>query len=460
MITGISSTHNPATTNNLLPVNTNNNPGYMDKVFVADEVPVSISAQLPTDTQETSLNQPSSKEMSYLQKIKLISASASFTSRLDRPKAEHLTLDLANDNIEQWVADNVEARGWTHGKTFVSITTTPDHIDRYQMLQQTIAKKIPIEGKRPVVHVQFIGQASQGNNSKTIGILGGTGPLSDASITQEVIHSLGDEAQQHSIDLLSIPPPRAGGLSRAPHMPVQLKNYVATMQKFLQDTRATDFYLASNTAHNHIDVVQAMVAEAEQSQTNNSSPSQLLLKVGLKTLQGQKPVNKTLHNLVDQTASHVKAQMQTQTLPAGHQPKVLAMTTKVAWKAQLYPQAFDKLAMESTAPDATIIDDVQDIVDQAKGNTMKTTDPALNKRNAKASFLNIIKQQITASFKQAQPINSVLLGCTDFALLADDNSTIQQEVEQFLQAEFPKHPLTVFDTDEIYAAKICEQIRS
>lgn len=137
----------------------------------------------------------------------------------------------------------------------LSFEITANHCDLiqdYVDFVSAIAGKIPEEYQRPIVDLKvYFGPKHLVSDKKTFGILGGMGPLSDANIIDLIVNQMissGIKTTQMSmIHLLSIPPPRTtmDQISGGPA-------YAMSLASFLRNDYAS-FFLASNTAHTHLD---------------------------------------------------------------------------------------------------------------------------------------------------------------------------------------------------------------
>ena len=131
--------------------------------------------------------------------------------------------------------------------SFVVDAEQTKQIKLYKQLQQEIAKRIPTEYDRPIIELKIHFNKTNKNSAKTIGILGGIGPLSDASIVEKLVKHIEPFSikQNLSIHLLSMPPPRStwemltGGIS-----------YIKKLYEFAS-LDYSQFFMASNTAHMH-----------------------------------------------------------------------------------------------------------------------------------------------------------------------------------------------------------------
>jgi len=116
----------------------------------------------------------------------------------------------------------------------------------YRAFQRRVAERIPVEEHRPSVALTLNGCP----NSSSVLLIGGMGPLSDASILHAVLSASGT---QLGVTLLSFPPPRGsvGGVVR--HL-LGLRDAASLCPP------DTPCFLLSNTAHVMLSVFRAAMA--------------------------------------------------------------------------------------------------------------------------------------------------------------------------------------------------------
>ncbi|MCP3666456.1 MAG: aspartate/glutamate racemase family protein [Gammaproteobacteria bacterium] len=237
--------------------------------------------------------------------IFIISISYFQNTALFAASLDELSLSELSDfiNIE---ATEKDLAGLARHQFYFVISQDYDfEIQSYQRLQKTLADKIPIEFERPVIDLKvFYGLQTKPLAEKTIGILGGMGPLSDANLLSLIHQKIKPQASELnvSIHLFSLPPPRTrrqqfvGGIL-----------YGARLTKFLNHSYAA-YYLASNTAHVNAESIEKISS------------------------------NDNLQNLVDRVANYVKS-VQGE-LEADDD--VMILGTEQAWSKRLYDDYFDR----------------------------------------------------------------------------------------------------------------------
>src|SRR3989338_1405074 len=120
----------------------------------------------------------------------------------------------------------------------------------YSELQNELAKRFPEEATRPTIKLSL--RNSVLPPEKIIGVVGGLGPLADASLVAQVESEFNsDESQIHSVELRvnSDPhPPRSfwAGLNASTW------SYIWDIAHFMRESDVHEFVLGSNTAHIHL----------------------------------------------------------------------------------------------------------------------------------------------------------------------------------------------------------------
>ncbi len=121
-----------------------------------------------------------------------------------------------------------------------------NEVENYEELQILISQKIPTEGKRPTIKIAFTYGDPKSKNAKSLGVVGGMGPLSDASLMKKVFEKVKeDKNASGTFYLMSSPPPRGKTLFGKRN----LVNYCKEMEKFLGSDKFDEYVLAGNTGH-------------------------------------------------------------------------------------------------------------------------------------------------------------------------------------------------------------------
>ena len=270
-------------------------------------------------------------------------------------------------------------------------------IQYYQQLQQALADQIPVEYERPVFDIKvFYGDADGLQAESTIGILGGIGPLSDASILS-MIHAKLGAAEIHknvAIHLYSLPPPRTSWQ--------QLRGgilYGARLARFLTHGYRS-YYLASNTAHVNLATISRITGKDR------------------------------LKNLVQMVAARISREM-----PAlGQGDSVLILGTTQAWEAKLYDPYLDQEGIAYRFLQAPEQKQLQTQIDAIKRGSWS---------NADAQQLALWLQTLAEKYG----VKTLLLACTELPL------GLHSELASFASEGF-----LIVDTEQFFAESIAKDL--
>lgn len=278
------------------------------------------------------------------------------------------------DGVLNTIKASLKTGSNTNELFFLNELFHPAAIHIYKDLQEEIAKLIPEEYKRPTIILHIHGDNRPARTSRSVviagekadlGLVGGTGPLSDAHIVTKLIdRRIKDKRSLENVNIVlqSCPPPRPdeGRVNRALH----LTRYIKKTISFAKENY--DFYaLLSNTAH----------ANASKFQNRLNRPEQLL-------------------HLVNDIADHVKQD---------HPGKVLVLGTLEAANVNLYPNALQHRGVVSVMPSASPQEKLQDYIDKIKSGKLKEIGD---------QFVDFMFDQI----KSASNPSHVILGCTEIPL--------------------------------------------
>lgn len=233
-------------------------------------------------------------------------------------------------------------------------------IKQYQKLQKIIAKKIPHEFDRPSIEL-FIHWGDNLNSSpdNTIGVLGGMGPLSDASLIEKVIEesSLQKKENLLSIHLFSVPPPRKkieilqGGIQ-----------YGYKLFDFFRK-KYSSYFLFSNSAHINYDLIKKLSLEAN------------------------------IIHLPKMLTATIKTKKK-------HKISILILQTTKAWNSNLYENLLKSANILSTSPNKEEQIEVQRWINKIKRGEIGPNTP----EHLKEFIINLAKKHKT---------NTILFGCTE-----------------------------------------------
>ncbi len=295
-----------------------------------------------------------------------------------------------DETAEDWTRRIIDTFEIKKGIKSASMTMTlvdfpPSKIAFYQNLQREIAKIIPEESQRPTIDLRIRGMRAR--RVKTVGILGGMGPISDSEIIEMALRRLtGEEREKVSLDLYSSPPPRTlcEKLSRG-------LRYLGGVRAFASRPDIGKIYLTSNSAH-------------------------------VSFLAWKSRCCGKLLNLVDEVVEK---------LPKDFHECYLILGTKEAFDHQLYQK---KLALKNICFAQVSEEEsreVQRIIQQAKECRLRPSD--------RQSCLEIIRA-CQSRQESGSPITHLLLGCTELSMVFERFGFLQRECG-----------LKVVDTKNIFA---------
>ena len=222
----------------------------------------------------------------------------------------------------------------------------------YQKLQMLIAEKFPQELDRPSFELHFSGESEE-----NIVLIGGVGPLSDASVVNKLSQIGGTWSR--NLRLISSPPPRE---------PLDLLwdglPYLWNLRSFLRDSDY--FMVASNTAHAH--------------------------RVKLKAL----APGSRLVDLTELVVSKIKEEQ----IPS----PLLILGTQSAWNKNFYEGKFDREGIAYQKLDLEEQKEIQLAISKIKASQFSDTESE-NLKN----FVGNLKEKYGAQ--------SLLLACTELSLV-------------------------------------------
>lgn len=307
----------------------------------------------------------------------------------------HLAV-LPDETADQWASRIVSALCAQHTR---NATSHPLNLSKqkiklenfpasrwnyYMALQQKMAEKIPAESLRPTIHLQLRGK-NQIGAQPTVGLLGGMGPLSDASALDMLIQKhlpMGtthptdaqvEEALQNiSIDLFSCPPPNNHVLKNNVKFAKNLSRYVKRIYRFFNHCPIeTKIFILCNTAHAH----SAFYKRLSHSR---------------------------LFNLVDRVVEQIRQDM----TPATN---VLILGTTKTANSKLYSGKLKAKNIVGYTPEKIDQERLQMLITQVKSGD--------NNHDASEKLIMFIDEQVEKRFKKTgQYPTHILLGCTELPL--------------------------------------------
>ncbi|MFY2508848.1 hypothetical protein ACN3E9_11300 [Vibrio pectenicida] len=314
----------------------------------------------------------------------------------------------------------------------------------YEKLQKTIAKYIPVEFERPVIDLRLVfsdGLLPQGEfppKENTIGILGGIGPLSDASLIKMISTRLSSKGSKYDdefmIHLYSLPPPREG-LSEKTNLTWAARmagpGALGKEEGFLTHGYK-DYYLASNTAHSNISRINALITS---------------LHIG-------GIIVNPCHPLVYPNIVHLPERlldgMIKSNRPQSEKENILILGTREAWDKKLYKSLMKEKDISYKRLDSKKEqDDIQQYIDKIK---MQDKDTNLEEELHKKVF------ELAKKYKT----KNVLLSCTELPL-GLEKYIITNKENGMKSLKKPigfdnSDNITIYDSEEIFADLIVEKI--
>jgi aspartate/glutamate racemase len=292
------------------------------------------------------------------------------------------TLDL--DDPEQGLA--IAKAGNAASTLFVSDLDPADYL-RYQEL---VADAIPVELQRPSVVVN-LGDP----NGYPVVLVGGMGPISDASILKKLCDRKGF-LQKFDVTVLSMPPPRSAlHANRIFDHFACLRTHIAAIVNASQYKTASCF-MTSNTAHTAFKTFDFALTRG---------------------------VDARLEHVVEGIAARLKAHMS----GAAQGARLIMLSTYVTWKSRMYEELLDGVDLVRV-PDSATAKSIQAAVDAGKANK-----PDMSIIYAYLDGLDLVKGDV------------VFFGCTDFTFLDDD-------INGAVRSRYPG--VETFDTDAMFPAEI------
>jgi aspartate/glutamate racemase len=312
----------------------------------------------------------------------------------------------------------------------------PRDWQQYALLQIRIAKLIPSEEKRPTIDL-IVTESSEDRPKRSIGILGGTGPLADGELIRSIFHKLklaGHETDwtKLAINLFSSPPPRS-----ADEMQNRGVSYLHRLGGFA--TRGHHkYYLASNTAHSNIAAFNLMVQATylRQGFQHAEFPVVDLVQEVVRQIQGDQPESGFT---------------------------LLILGTESAFKAGLYPRYLKQVgyrqgdlnpaqAVHENDPPlffqvstSVVASEFQQAIDAAKSGAFA---------DARARMKTIIAQEVARLPLGRAPMR-IVFGCTEISMVirGSSRSALLKGLEKQLGVE-----VDLMDTSQIFSDKIARDL--
>jgi aspartate/glutamate racemase len=353
---------------------------------------------------------------------------------------------------DQWAAAVITLVGVEEGQDnfnkSAKIRLKPEQYTKYHELQQQIASKVKPENHRPTIDLTIKGDAA---GKASFGILGGTGPLSDAEMVKKTMENLekqGFPLDQVHIRLLSAPPPRGKDDDKKAAAkkqnvgfevlgeeeeeeeeqddsaaPDEGRAYAGKMTTYLNrmtvfaEEKHHKMALASNTAHGHL-------TEARWGRRMGR-----LRGLNFRGLRGNHQVQDLTAKVVDQVVRG-----------KGQDSRPFILGTKEAFKKELYPKKFQEQGVTSVVVSKKEADWLQNLINKAKAE-------GYDEERAR-ELKNFIREKMS---QKPRPTH-IVLGCTELPL------ALGHEGMKELQDEFGEG-VGIVDTEEVFAAEYTKMVR-
>jgi aspartate/glutamate racemase len=326
--------------------------------------------------------------------------------------------------------------GENYASTLITLRLRPEEWEYYYMLQHEIAKRIPDENKRPTIDLTITASLKD-RVLKSVGIAGGTGPLSDCEVLKQIMTDISREGREvnwneFAINLFSSPPPRTQFAM------VTRPSYFSRMAAFA--TRGHNkYYLNSNTAHGKIGKFKAMVAS-----------TQIRTGSELKQDSVQDLVNYVSQGMVKSSS--------------GEKPSVLVLGTSQAYDDDTYPNYLEQAGLQSpqrtgllahssasgifyTLSTSTRALRLQSYIDLAKHGDLQKAGEQISK---------FILEEVDRIQSKGGRVNRVILGCTEIPMALHGN--LLKDLQEKLNQKSQGH-VELVNTEHLFAIKITEDIR-
>jgi aspartate/glutamate racemase len=389
----------------------------------------------------------------------LVGNRAAYLARLE--KGDFFT-DADDDKWAAAVVDLLDiTEGKDHYKKSARIALKPKQYTKYHELQQQIAQKVKPENHRPTIDLTLKGDDA---SDISFGILGGTGPLSDAEMVKKTMQNLqkqGFDLNLVHIRLLSAPPPRKAdkddddeeeeaanedeettGLLRGldeeeeeeeEEPEEEEQDESAAPDSFTQYWSKMSIYVSRTTAFSkekhHKMALASNTAHANLWKARVGRGVGRLLGASLSGLTGEHQVQDLSAKVVDKVMTET-----------GKDARPLILGTKDAFKKKLYPKKFKKRganAVVVTKKEATWL---QKLINKAKADGYDE-----DRANELRAFIRKKMSQ------EPRPTN-IILGCTELPL-ALGHEGIKELAEEFGEG------VGIVDTEEVFAEEYTAMVR-
>ena len=312
----------------------------------------------------------------------------------------------------------------------ISLNLLPEDASYYQELQTEIASLIPLEENRPTIDLWISRSPHPKQVPHSIGLSGGTGPLSDARFLLRLLNTLAPASSfssrihwdQFAIHLLSAPPPRSFFKRLFPW------RYYLRMRNFAQSGH-DEYFLVSNSAHRHSKMFRYLLGHSSF----------------------------RLKDLVQSTANEIVQLL----LPEGS-TEILILGTLQMWRDNIYEKALnqtlDALSLKANSPPPRIqVEQIplrRDAV--ALDALIQQTKEGLNRSLPVENWIFDLIQKKDLSSTQDNLV--IVLACTEISLALGETG-LQDLKSKLKGIESRTRKIQVVDSEEFFIKKVAENIR-
>jgi len=350
----------------------------------------------------------------------------------EKLKGLHITIkppsrDALHDqsSIGKWVEQTLEKfkteNLFDRSKIALIENFPPECVDYYKALQEAIAKKSPDEEYRPLICLNIRGKDRDNSSPADIGMAGGMGPLSDATILEKLFKEMDQNTKDNFSGVMySMPPPRSFWN--------QLTSFwgFSSLYKSLREALPCTFlHILSNTGH-----------------LGRRAWEEDIVFGG-----------KELGLVYDMTAP-VANEIQK---VAGPNAPVLILGTKRASDNRLYQDLLENRGLQPIVPTGEYegeeaADYLQKIIDQVKAGNVNEKFPG-SEDTYGDKFIEFVENYATKN-----KCNSLLFSCTELPMLLHTHRQGSQEtyfdkLQEKLHA-IGKNDMKYYDSEDIFVNTI------
>ena len=314
--------------------------------------------------------------------------------------------------VEQTLEQLKEKNLYSREKIALIENFPPECADYYKNLQEEIAKQYPLEEERPFFCLTF------GQGPHKIGMAGGMGPLSDATMLEKLFERMNaEELDNFSGVMYSMPPPRSFWKKITSFW--QFSGLYKSVREALP---CTSLYILSNTGH--------------------------LMKIAweIDSLFGGRELG-AVDDMTEKVSDKIKLEQKN--------GRVLILGTNTAAEHELYQKLLVSRGLQPVVPtgeyeDEQSADYLQKIIDQVKaGNVNQKVDGTNLTYGDK--FVDFV-----VNFAKKEPTcKSMLFSCTELPMLLDAHPEASQETYfDKLKKQLGKEDMIYHDSEEIFVDSI------